>query len=125
MAFKNLVKGSVKKAFRQLKDLAIDVVLTKTDTTGFDFNNQDPQLVANGSVTVKAILVNQKNSLTSNSKGTYSTRNGLQAQLILDASDFSGGDIYDTATFNGQTWNIIPPYDNNGYTITINLAKEA
>ena len=60
MGFRNLVERNVKKAFDMVKDLAIDVTLTNTRVSHFDFGSGAPSLVASAPVYIKGILVTER-----------------------------------------------------------------
>ena len=115
MSYGKLIRKQVKKAFSDLKDLAVPVTLTRVAVTDYSFEKKEVVSSAPQVTTVKAVMVNKKNP-----KDPSET---IQAQMIFNAEELDDPDSYDTVEANGVKWKFVPPYDDNGYTITINVAR--
>ena len=118
MRFKSLIKNNVNKAIRLLGDLAVDVQLTNKTATDFDFGTDTPNYSSDSTITVKGVLLNK-----SVSKDPLS--NAIKAELLMKASDVDSPDLYDVVLIEGVTWNVIPPYTNDGYTIKMNISRSS
>lgn len=125
MGYRGTVKSNVNKAFRLLKDLAVPVTLTSKSDSGFDFATNSVKTPVSLTKPIMAIPVTKRRS--PDGKGSHS----LQHSFLLKASDIDDPTIYDTLSVLGvndavaQVWKVVPPYENDGYTITVNVSKEA
>lgn len=119
MGYASLVKGQVKGAFAAVKDLAKDVVLTSSTPTGFNFGTVAVTAGATATKTIKAIIVTKKRK----KREDGSPETAVITQLLMNAADVDDPTIYDTVSIGGVVWNIIPPYENNGYTITVEIVR--
>ena len=115
MAYKTLVRKQVRNAFKQLKDLSDDVTLIEVTTTTFNFTTKEPNSSVPISKIVKAVVLEQGNSATVGSN--------LSMKIMLSSEDIGIPDIYDKAIIMGVEWNIVPPYEDDGYLTTLNLAR--
>lgn len=116
MGYSSLISKQVNKAFTMLGDLAKDIVLYEKVAIDYSFNTQTPLYVEQTTKAVKGVILRKKipNKVSST----------LQAELLIKSEDVVHPDIYDKALIEGIQWNIVPPYKNNGFTITLNLARE-
>jgi hypothetical protein len=120
MGYSTLVRGSVKKAFNLLKDLAVDVIMTSKSNTGFDFSTNSVGTVALSSKTIKAIPVSKT------IRATAELPSSIQNSFLFKAEDFQEPNIYSTITvIGGSTWTIVPPFNNDGYTVSVNVVRES
>lgn len=118
MAYDAFLKRQVRLAFKQAKDLAKPVSLQQKNVTSFDFATQ---------TTVATTLVTTESKCIVNKEWTDkdSESSSIFMEIVVSAEDISNPDIYDKAVIEGITWDIIPPYVNDGYTITLRLSREA
>ncbi len=119
MALKALVKSQVRNAFKIADDLLIDVVLSQKANTTFDFNTQESNTSAPSTKTVKALF--KSKSKDKNNEPT----NTIKGSLLINSEDIDDNIVYVTARIDGILWNLVVPYQNNGYTTTIDIAREA
>ena len=123
MGFKSLINSNIRKAFNTAKDLAMDVTLTNTRATGFDFGSGSPTLVATAPVYIKGILVTERQRKDNPSPGS-STLGTTSMEMMFKAADVPEPSLYDTVTTrDGRSWRIVEPYSNDGYIATVTLAK--
>lgn len=119
MSYKGLVKQNVSKAFGYLKDLAITLTLSQTNKTSFDFANNVPEVTTPVTKVIKGIELKAK-------RAEDASKQTILKRVMLIADEIPDPDIYDSVTLNDNTvWRFVPPYENNGYTITVTLSKEA
>jgi hypothetical protein len=119
MGYKALIKKQVKNAFNTAGDLAIDVTLLQKANTTFDFNSQEASTSAPVSKTVKAFL-----SFKGRDKSETPT-NTIKGSLTFISEDVSDASIYATAKIDGDTWTLVKPYKDNGFTTRIEITREA
>jgi hypothetical protein len=115
MGYDSLIKKQVKRAFAAVKDLAKDVVLTQSPPSGFDFATGEATIPAATTKTVKAMVVVKKR------KGDVNA--APMTELLMNAEDVSDPTIYTTVTIEGIIWNVVPPYKNDGFTITVEIVR--
>jgi len=115
MAYRSMVQKQVRNAIRQLKDLAVEVTLIETTTTTFNFNTKEPNSSAPVSKVVKGMILSQGNTETVGSN--------LEMEILLSSEDIGIPDIYDKAVVQGAEWTIVPPYKDDGYLVTLKLAR--
>lgn len=115
MGFKNLVLGQVRKAFKQIGDLADDVTLVQKNPVSFNFSTKLPELTSPTNLVVKGIKLS-KTKETSN-------REAVKLSYLLKSEDVEFPDIYDKAIIDGTTYTISTPINDDGYLITINLNR--
>jgi hypothetical protein len=119
MGYKATISGNVDKAFKMLKDLAVMVTLSSKKDSGFDFATNAPVTVVTTSKNIPAIPLQKRRSRSTNPDNTMSH------SFIFKAKDLPDPTIYDTiSVIGGETWKVIPPYDNDGYIVTANVARE-
>lgn len=119
MGYKSLVVSSVNKAFSLVKDLAINVTLSKSTVTGFDFASNSAVVTNAPAIIVKAILVTKARKPTDEQSATVSN------SLLMKSIDIPDPTIYDRITMeDGSMWSLVMPYANDGYTITVNIKRE-
>ena len=116
MGYRERVISEVDRAFSLIKNLAVDVTLVEKAATAFAFGTGIATITTGTSKVVKGVIV-EKASVDVVS-------NTLVMKLMCKAKDIDQPDIYDKVTISGVTWNIVPPFQNDGYTITIKVARE-
>jgi hypothetical protein len=117
MGFRSTVNGNVKKAFALLGDLAQNVTLTRKANSGFNFATNAPIASTITASIVKGVLIKQRDDPKVGSS--------IQTSFMFKAADISDPTIYDTITMlDGEVWKVVPPFANDGYVITISVAKE-
>ena len=125
MGLRNLAESSVKKAFNAVKDLALDVVLTNSAATGYDFATAEAVMSATTTRPVKGILIEKKQGRGRASAEGVQTGSSVSLQMLFKATDVPEPSIYDTiTTSDNRVWRMVPPYTNDGFLVTVSLAKE-
>lgn len=98
MAYKKLIGSNLRRAFRQLKDLAVDVVFVGREEAGFNFGLKTTKDVTKTSVTLQAIV------LKIESEGdTVSSRS---QQLLFQTAEASDIKTYDSVEIEGFLWSV-------------------
>jgi hypothetical protein len=122
MGYRTTIAGNVKLAFNLLKDLATDVTLVQKSSTGFDFSTGLPITGTTTTKVIKGVLTKKKRA-----SGDKELSKTITEVFLFKAEDIDDPTVYDTiqAVTGGGIWRIIPPCDNDGYIITVNVAKEA
>jgi hypothetical protein len=115
MGYDLLVKKQVDSAFRLVGDLASNVVLQQSKTTGYDFNSGTVQKAVSQPKIIKGIIQNKRRNDSSNTRMTA---------LLIKSVDIDDPTLYDTVLVDNVLWNIVPPYNDNGYTITFEIRRE-
>jgi hypothetical protein len=116
MGYSSLVKKQVKQAFRQVKDLAVDVVFSQVVAQSYDFKNHSTKLDKPVTVTIKGIPMNEQ--------AKEPSKNTLTKTLMFNSEDISLTDTYDTAIIDGVKWKPVRPFINDGYTTMVSFARE-
>ena len=71
---------------------------------------------------VKGILIEKKQGL---GKTGTQTGSSVSLQMLFKATDVPEPSIYDTiTTSDNRVWRMVPPYTNDGFLVTVSLAKE-
>jgi hypothetical protein len=117
MGFKESVQKQVRAAFKAVGNLAVDVVLTKKNSTGFDFTTSIASSTVNATLAIKGVLVSKK------SKSTGETATVIRNELILISEDVAAFTDFDSLTINGEAYSPRLPYDDNGYTLTVVVTR--
>jgi hypothetical protein len=118
------IQKEVSKAFKRIGDLAVPVLLVQRVNSNFDFATKTPVLGSPVNTTVKGVLLST--GRTGGNNNRIQTDNpSVTRKLLLDATAIADPDIYDKVEISGETWNIVPPYVSNGFTITLSLVREA
>jgi hypothetical protein len=112
-----MVRRQVANAFKLVGDLAFDATLLSRNVGAFDFSFQTAPTGASGSQVVRA--VRSKEASPGEVSGT------LLMEIFFSAEGVPTPDIYDKVVIDGVTWNVVPPFESDGYVITMRLAREA
>lgn len=120
MDYKRLINTQVRAAFRKLGTLAIDVKLDLAADTTFDFSNQTATPSKVTTITIKGVPVTEVHK----SKDSKQLSTTTLKTLMFLSSEIGNPDIYDKATIGGEVYKPVAPYETDGYTTTINFAKE-
>jgi hypothetical protein len=121
MGYDSMIKAQIKKAFNAVKDLASNVTLTQKNNTAYNFGTNAVTATSTVTKTIKGLLVEQKRQ-----RGDANLGSSLGMSFQFQSVDLQNPDIYDTITMaNGDVWKMVPPYNDDGYLITVNVAKEA
>jgi len=118
MGLKARIQKQVRYAFGAVGDLAKPITLLQKNTTEYNFGTELPVATTLTTTLTKCIELQQKRE-----KGTENP--SIVKKVLLSAEDISDPDIYDKVVIDGVTWNIVAPYDNDGFLITLSLTKEA
>lgn len=125
MGFDSMIKSNVRKAFNMVKDLASTVTLSQKNGTSFNFATEAVTNSNTVTKTIKGLMVEQKRPHGS-TKVNPELGTSLQMSFQFQSADLQDPDVYDTITMaNGDVWRMVPPYKDDGYLITVNVAKEA
>lgn len=119
MSLRNRVTSEVRRAFKLIGDLAIDVTFTPHNITGFDFatKSADETVSVPANAVIKAVLI----KATKKSK----SKNTRQTQLLLKSEDLPNGiNSYDTVTIGTDIWKVGKPIEDNDYIILVEIMKE-
>lgn len=125
MGYDVLIKSSVKKAFNAVKDLASVVTLTQKNGQSFNFDTEVVSSTSTMTKQIKGLLVEQRRDQRMRVNGGSEASSSVQMAFQFQSADLQDPDIYDTiTTSNGDVWRMVPPYKDDGYLITVNVAKE-
>ena len=116
MAYKSLIEKSLERAFKSLKDLAVDAVFTRRGEASFDFNTGQTSYEPSTSLNTK-IVVTRKLRPDRES-------NRLRKEII--AKNHVIGDVkaFDTILFEGEHWSIGGIIHGDGYIWVLEIYKE-
>ena len=123
MDLRRKVESSVRKAFDKAGNLAQIVSFSSKQQQGFDFTDMTAEVQNISVANLKAIpIVAKKDNRQSAKDATAS--NTIKKQLVMISKDIPNLSTYDQVAFDGFTWNVIHPIEDNGYTTTVNVARE-
>lgn len=123
MGYNSLINGQLKKSFTLLKDLVDNVTLSHSSAS-FNFATGNVTTVASTPKPIKGLLVTKKRQTTSRSQSELG--NTKQVSYLFQSQDLDDPTVYDTITLpNGDVYRMVPPYENDGFLITVNVTKEA
>lgn len=120
MGYRDIVLSNTRKAFILISDLAVDATLTQNNPTGYNFASDALIGSSPASTTIKAVVLGKEKNPDSN----QGSPNVITSRILIKSEDVSDLTIYDSIVIGGVTWNIVPPYADNGYTTTITISKE-
>lgn len=121
MGYREMVQRQVRAAFKAVGNLAINVQFTKKSSIDYDFDTDLPVTTNQASKTIKAILILKERK---KDKSDNNLTNTITATLKFNAQDVDDPTVFDTVVIGSDTWRVIQPYESNGYTVTVSLAKE-
>ena len=123
MDIRRKVESSVRQAFDRAGTLAQVVSFSSKATQGFDFQDMTAEVKDIPTVNLKAIPVVAKKD---NRRGDKEPRasNTVCKQLIMISKDIPNLSTYDQVAFDGYTWKVVHPIEDNGYTTTVNVTRE-
>ena len=116
MSYKKLVGSNLRRAFKQLKDLAVDVVFIGRTEAGFDFSTKSSKDIVAESIKIKAVVLKVENRID----GTSST---IQ-QLLLKTEDVVDIKTYDVVKIDGLTWKVGAEIFSDTYTTLVEITKQ-
>lgn len=120
MGFQSMIQSNVRKAFSRLKDLAVTVTLSQMNNTTYNFGTNAAASTSVTTKSIKGVLLEKKRV-----RGAPISTS-LNMEMLFMAADLDDPDIYDTITMpTGDIWKVVPPYKNDGFLITVGVAKEA
>ena len=123
MGYRNTVRSNVKKAFRYIQDLKIDLVLYKSAPLEYDFASAEASTSSTVIATIPGVLISEiKNH---NKAGLADKELAISTFLINreDVEDMSIFNDLDTIKSGTRTWRF-NGYEDNGYTITVTAARD-
>ena len=115
MSYAQLVENSVRLAFNQLKDLAVDAVLARRVSGTFDFTTMSSAEIT-APVVIKVILTD--------SQKVAKLRNTRRQIFMCKTSDVGDLNQFETLTINGVVWKIASVDKNDGYVSVATIVKE-
>jgi hypothetical protein len=116
MGYATLIKQQARSAFAKIGTLATKAVLTQANSSTFDFATQTTTKSAPVSTNVTIVVSKMGRAKLS--------KNTLEATVIMLKEDIDDLTLYDTIAFNGNTWNIVKPTEDDGYIATLKLTRE-
>lgn len=117
MSYNTLIDSQLIKAFRLLKDLAKDAVLTRKTVGAFDFATGQASVTSSPTVGLKVIPT---------SKEKYSRDRKTVSMDIMMKSKDVGGDIsaFSTIAVDGVTWKFGSPLKDSGFILVTTVFRE-
>lgn len=112
MSYSSLIDKQLSIAFSKLKDLATDIVFTKTPVSGFDFNTGK---VTTGTTSV----INAKAVITKEVLGASSE----VVEVIAKGVDMKGLTTYDKVSFMGKDWKLSKTIKSGRYVYVFELTR--
>lgn len=125
MSYHALIADKVKLAFTMIGDLAVDIVLSQTKTTSFNFGTLAAVKTTPVVSTVKGVITKIDRKRASGERLTIAETNTVSVKLTFLEVDVVDLTNYDTATIAGVVWNLVGPYENNGFTVSVTATKES
>lgn len=116
MSYRNLINSQVRKAFTLLKDLAEDIVFTKTTDATFNFGTGEAKTTSPSPIVTKAVIVDTKKS--SKDRNTSEKIAIMKTEAIGDIS------LYDSFTYRGSVWKIGDVISSDGHITTATVFRE-
>lgn len=120
MGYATILRKQVKRAFIAAGDLTKTVTLSQKTASDYDFSTMQPNTTTAITRIVKGIVYHEKSKSSSSSKEVSNTK---VTKLLLISEDIPTISVYDTATIDGAVWNIIHPYEDNGYTLVMDIVR--
>jgi hypothetical protein len=117
MGYQTLIDAKLNQAFNLVKDLAIDIVLTKKQDSTFNFGTGEVKFGSQSVVNTKAIPIDLKK--------TSENRNTIEKQLMLKSKEVGDITKYATVQFQSKTWNIGDIPKDDGFILLVNVYREA
>jgi len=120
MSYANMIRGQVRKAFNAVGDLAQLVTLSHQANAGFDFATNAVKTPVTTTKVIKGVLVEKKRTSEDKLSST------IQTSFLFKAEDLNDPTIYDSiTTADSSIWKVVPPYQNDGFLITVNVTRSA
>jgi len=119
MDLKKLTKKQVKKVFKIVGTLSVDVIFNKSKPASFNFGTQEVQNKEVSTVTVKGILDKEDTKKRDSTNQQIDTK-----RLLFDSDDIKDIDIYTTVVIDGKNYKPVAPILNDGFIATITFNKE-
>jgi len=111
VSYKSLVDKSLLMAFRQAKDLAVDIVLRSSTGNSFDFTTATASRTSLPDLPGKAIIVKER-TLKDGS---------LARKLLIKAEAVS---LYDTVLFDDVPWKVGEFIQSNKHTTMVEVFQD-
>ena len=120
MSYVNLINKNVDFAFKTVKDLATNVVLTKKVVTGFDFGTGSNTAGADVVLNTTAVIVTSKKGDSEDA----SNRNTQQKSIMLQRQDVDDVSFYDLITIAGEDWQLGQIIKDDGFVVEVEVFRE-
>jgi len=115
MGYRELAQSKARMAFKLIGNLALECKLLQKDSSTFNFQTRTAEENPTRKSTVKVVFT---------SKGRdKNAENTIRGEILMLAEDVDDFTIYDKIVINNETWNIVPPYTNDDYTITSGVSR--
>lgn len=116
MGYQSLIDANLNKAFTILKDLTVDIVLTRKPNPSFDFSTVDVKFGKSETIATKGVV--------SDIKKTSKDRNTVEKQVLLKSKDVGDLTWYSSMQFSNKTWLIGEIPKDNGFILIANVYRE-
>ena len=113
MALRATLEGAVDTAFAALQDLVVDVTLSQSEASSYDFATGQTVTTPTATSIVQGVLFTEEKR----------SQDGIRATntLIVRSADLPSPDIYDSFTVGSKTYSMTS-YSDNGFTIELQLS---
>jgi len=110
MGYSSMIDSKLALTYKQLKDLAEEVVFVTNEVGEFDFGSSEPSVQASPDRTVKAIRLNEKKE-----KGVR------KMELLFKTAELPLVSKFDQVKVNGKLWAVGPVIHQRKYATLLNL----
>ncbi len=116
MSYKALVTSNLRRAFRQLKDLAKEVVFIGREEVGFNFATKTTNDTTALPVTIKAVVIKDDKNVPDV---------GLRKQqLMFQTKDVENIKTYDRVQIDGNEWLVGEDIFSDNYITLLEVYKQ-
>jgi hypothetical protein len=114
MRLKPLIDKELKRAFRLLADLAVDVSFQKKKATGFNFASASVEAGDDGDVPAKVIVTK-----------TVRGKEAVTKTIMVRSSEVGSLSLYaEVLMDDGQLWRVGEPLHDTGYILLLTVIRE-
>lgn len=118
MSYNNTIIKNVRKAFKLVGDLAVDVKLVASKPLEFDFNEVESITTSKTSSTLKGIVNDKRRTPITK----YQEGSAIVSTILLKSEDVSNLTEYDALTIDGIVWNI-SSFSDDSYVTTVTIVR--
>lgn len=117
MSYNKLIERNLVRAFKLLKDLAIDVTFTRQSSSEFNFATGTATVNAESPKVVKAVVLDSDKSSDKS--------NSVKKSVLFKTKDVGNLNSYDTVVLpNGVSWKLGPVIKDTGFVAYVELLTE-